>query len=236
MKLGVRRLRVLAILQVLALIALFETLRRLLGSSFLLTWQGSLIVDAAIFLCGSLIVTVMFRVIEAMQRRVELQNREILALDDAARDIYRELDLETVLQRMVDRARSLIGARYGAISVLDGERIASFVTSGVSAEERARIGAPPQGKGLLSVSLHAGQTLRLGDIAGDPRAVGFPTHHPPMRSLVAVPIPCASPFRGNLYLTEPESGGELSASDEATLSRFATKAAVAIDYAHQHAR
>jgi signal transduction histidine kinase len=231
-----RRLRILAVAQVVGLIVLLEVARHAFYP-FLLSWKGMALMDGAIFLGGVFLVGAMFNVIERMQARLEFQNRELLALHVAALDIYGELDLDAVLQKVVDQARGLVESRYGALSVIDErQRIASFVTSGVSPEERARIGAPPEGHGLLGVALREGQRLRLADLGNDPRAVGFPPNHPPMRSLLAVPILCTSPFRGNLYLAEKLDAQEFSQADEETLVRFATKAAIAIDHAHLHQR
>jgi signal transduction histidine kinase len=231
-----RRLRILAIAQIVGLIVLLEVARHAFYP-FLLSWKGMALMDGSIFLGGVFLVGAMFNVIERMQARLELQNRELLALHAAALDIYGELDLEAVLQRVVDQARGLVESRYGALSVIDERRrITSFVTSGVSAEQRGRIGAPPEGRGLLGVVLREGHRLRLADLGSDPGAVGFPLNHPPMRSLLAVPIPCSSPFRGNLYLAEKLDGQEFSQADEDTLVRFATKAAIAIDHAQLHQR
>jgi signal transduction histidine kinase len=66
--------------------------------------------------------------------------------------------------------------------------------------------------------------------------VGFPPHHPPMKTLLAVPILCKSPFRGNLYLAEKAEGAEFTEEDEQSLVRFATTAALAIDNSHLHLR
>src|SRR5205823_9344847 len=74
-------------------------------------------------------------------------------------------------------------------------------------------------------------------LTSDPRSQGFPPHHPPMRSLLAVPIVSRGQILGNLYLTEKEGAGEaarFTAADEETLARFATQAAVAIQNARLH--
>jgi len=168
------------------------------------------------------------------QLHLERQNRELLALDQASSDVHSELALEKLLSKVTDQARALIGARYGALSVLDGgDGIVQFVTSGISAQDRERIGPPPQGHGVLGEVLREKKNLRLDDISRHHRSVGFPEHHPPMRTLLAVPLPSRSAFRGNLYLTE-KKGRSFSTSDEETLTRFAAKAAQAIDNAYLH--
>jgi len=168
-------------------------------------------------------------------RELELRDRELMALHAAALDVHRNLSLEVVLQRVVDHARELVGARYGALSVIgEDNRIRAFLTSGISPAERLAIGSPPTGRGLLGVVLHEGRHLRLADIGADPRRAGFPPNHPPMRSLLAVPIPSQGAFQGNLYLTEKTGGAEFSGADEQILARFAVAASNAIDNAGLH--
>ena len=90
-----------------------------------------------------------------------------------------ELSLPAALQRIVELAAELTGARYGALGVLgrDGT-IAEFVTTGISQEQRAAIGRLPVGRGILGVVIADARPLRLHDLAADPRSVGFPPHHP----------------------------------------------------------
>jgi GAF domain-containing protein len=169
-------------------------------------------------------------VLQEHRRRLERDRRELVALHRGARDIYDELGLDHVLQKVVEHALPLVEARYGALSVMDDDgRIRAFVTSGIDLATRTRIGDPPSGHGLLGVPLNDGQALRVAEIGADPRSVGFPEHHPPMKTLLAVPVPCKSPFRSNLYVAEKASGRRFNADDEATLTRFALTAGLAID-------
>jgi signal transduction histidine kinase len=179
---------------------------------------------------------VIFRFVGAMQDRLRRQNEELLALHSAGLDVTSELALDVVLKKVVEQARSLVGAKYGAVSVIDKDnRIVSFITSGIRQEDRDRIGPPPVGHGLLGIVLREGQHLRLGDLTRHPQSQGFPAHHPAMHSLLAVPIPCKGPFLGNLYLTEKIGPQPLfSKDDEETLVRFALQAGLAIDNAHLH--
>ena len=228
------RLRVFAVLGVLAFLLALEYVRYRLAP-YLNSWQGLVLMNAAVFVGVVFLLGAMFGVIGRMQQRLERKNRELLALHGAALVLYRELALDAVLQTVVEQARQLLGARYGAVSVVNQKnRIETFVTSGIDDAERARIGPPPTGHGLLGVALLEGQRLRSSDISRDPRSIGFPPNHPPMRSLVAVPILSEGPFRGNLYLAEKLGAAAFSAEDEETLTRFATKAAIAIDHAFLH--
>jgi two-component system, NarL family, sensor histidine kinase DevS len=154
---------------------------------------------------------------------------EIRALVEASVSLTSELTLDTVLQKVVDVARGQIGAKYAALSVLSGDGgIQRFVTSGITEEERAAIGDIPVGHGLLSVLLHAGVTLRLDDLTQDPRSVGFPPNHPPMKSLLGVSVASRGRILGNLYLTEKEGGAGFNDRDEDLLRLLSTQAAVAI--------
>jgi signal transduction histidine kinase len=154
---------------------------------------------------------------------------DIRALMEASLGLTSELSLDAVLQNVVDVARTQLRAKYGALSVLDaGGGVARFITSGITEEERQRIGDIPQGHGLLSVLLHSGTVLRLDDLAKDPRSVGFPAHHPEMRSLLGVSIVSRGRIIGNLYLTEKEGGEGFDERDEDLVRLLSSQAAVAV--------
>ena len=149
--------------------------------------------------------------------------------------IASSLDLETVLQEVVDSACDLTGARYGAIGVFDEQgHVQAFLTHGITAEERERLGDLPKGLGLLGVLQRDQRPLRLADLARHPRSVGFPPHHPPMRSFLGVPIRLGEEGLGNIYLTEKVDAGEFAPEDEDALVMFASQAALAIHNARQY--
>ena len=149
--------------------------------------------------------------------------------------VLSSIDLPTVLQTVVDAACDLTGARYGALAVFteDGQ-IEQFITHGVTVEARQRIGALPQGKGLLGWLHKSQKPMRMANLSKDPHAAGFPTHHPPMRSFLGAPIRGGDAALGTLYLTE-KPGGTFTAEDEELLVHFTTEAAVAIGNARLHA-
>ncbi len=230
-----RRLQRITILAPLVFLVGLDVVRHQVFPEVLLSWPGY-VLSAGIVLFGTLLFSeTVFSVITRMQEQLSQQNRELLALHQAGLDIAGELGLEAVLQKVTDQARELAAARYGALSLLaeDGH-IGQFLTSGISPEDRARIGDPPGGQGLLGVVLREGERLRLRDLARDPRSVGFPPNHPPMRSLLAVPIVSRGSILGNLYVTEKVGASGFSPEDEETLERFATQAVVAIDNARLH--
>lgn len=157
---------------------------------------------------------------------------QLEALDEAARDLASALAPDVVLQRITDRARELVCARYAALGVFDERgHIRQFITSGISEQERAAIGALPRGRGLLGALLKEGTPIRRRDLSQDARSVGFPPRHPPMRSFLGVPIVLHSHNVGNLYLTEKEGAEEFGVEDEALIVRLARHAAIAIERA-----
>lgn len=159
-------------------------------------------------------------------------NRELLAVNAAIAAISGSLDLQSVLQRIVDAARELIQSRYAALGVADGRgRIVHFITSGITAEQRAAIGPLPEGHGLLGILIREGTPLRIPNIAADPGAHGFPPNHPPMTSLLGVPVLFQGRAVGDLYLTDKIGASEFSEDDERLLTLLANHAAIAIENA-----
>ena len=154
-------------------------------------------------------------------------------LVDAGIALSAELSLDAVLQKLIETAADLTGARYAALGVIDrsGSGLERFVAHGVSPETYAAIGDPPRGRGILGVLTRETQPLRLHDLTRDPRSVGFPPHHPQMRSFLGVPIVLRGVAYGNLYLTEKRGGVDFTQEDEEVTSLLASQAAVAIENA-----
>jgi signal transduction histidine kinase len=154
-------------------------------------------------------------------------------LIEAGLALASELDLDSVLQRIVEIAAELTGARYCALSVLDagGTRIERFVTYGVSDEERSAIGDLPVGHGILGLLIEERKAIRLPDISNDPRSYGFPPNHPPMHSLLGAPVVALGKVFGNIYLTEKQGADLFTDDDEEALIALAAQAGVAIENA-----
>ncbi len=140
-------------------------------------------------------------------------------------------DLDTVLRHVVEAARELVNAGYAALGVVSRGRLIRFVHTGMAPDVVARVGQLPDGKGLLGLLVDYPQTLRLRDIAEHVASVGFPEHHPPMRSFLGVPIRVAERVFGNLYLTGKQGVDEFTGDDEELVQALAAAAAAAIENA-----
>jgi signal transduction histidine kinase len=159
-------------------------------------------------------------------------NDRLARLLDTGMALASELSLPTLLQRIVELAADITGARYGALGVLGGGGdLVDFLTTGVTDAERAAIGPLPKGRGLLGAIIHDARPLRLDDLARDARSAGFPANHPPMRTFLGAPVRARGQVFGNLYLTEKQDGPAFTAEDEEALVTLATQAGIAISNA-----
>nr|WP_221380739.1 GAF domain-containing sensor histidine kinase [Actinoplanes polyasparticus] len=168
------------------------------------------------------------RVGEVMTSRERLR-----ALLDAVVGIGTDLDLRSTLQRIVEAACALVGARYGALGVLGADRtdLSDFITHGIDAAAHAKIGDLPHGRGVLGVLITDPSPVRLPDITQHPDSYGFPPNHPPMHSFLGVPVRTRDQIFGNLYLAEKQGADEFSLDDEEIVIALAAAAGVAIDNA-----
>ncbi|MCC7103643.1 MAG: GAF domain-containing sensor histidine kinase [Chloroflexi bacterium] len=251
--LTLRSLRFLAFAVPLVFLTVVDLLRHLVWAEQLHTYPGFLVVPLVVAGGTYLLVSALFEHIRAVERRLLAQNRELRAVGETARHqtaqlaalheaglaISSELGLEMVLQRVVELARELAGAQYGALSIVDAQGgIVRFLTTGLTTEQRSALGNPPVGRGLLGVVVGASRPLRVDRIGGDPRSCGFPPGHPPMTTLLGVPIATRGRTFGNLYLTDkrgPDGVASFTPADEELLRLFAAQAAVAMENARLHA-
>lgn len=145
-------------------------------------------------------------------------------------ELASEHDLSAILRRIVELAVQLTDARYGALGVLGANGgLSDFISTGVTDEQRAAIGDPPHGRGILGLLVSEARPLRLRNIADHPSSVGFPPNHPPMRSFLGAPVSARGSVFGNIYLTDKQGAVEFDEGDEETLVVLATQAGVAIE-------
>jgi signal transduction histidine kinase len=149
-----------------------------------------------------------------------------------------DLELPALLGHVVDAARSLTGARYGALGVLDDDRTAlsAFITVGLSPAEEDRIGPRPTGKGVLGFVLDDPRTLRLARLGSHPDSSGFPPNHPPMDSFLGVPIKVRDEVYGSIYLTDKRGPPGFTDEDESLVEALAVAAGMAIENTRLHRR
>lgn len=147
-----------------------------------------------------------------------------------------ELTLDGVLQKIVEAAAELTGARYAALGVIDpsGQGLDRFVVTGMDLETQTAIGELPRGRGILGLLIKEARAIRLDDLGADPSSVGFPPHHPPMKTFLGVPILLRAVAYGNLYLTEKADGEVFTEEDEELSQVLASQAAVAVENARLH--
>ena len=168
-----------------------------------------------------------------MTTEQDATRERLRGLVDAGIALSSELSLDALLQKLVETAAELTGARYAALGVIDRTRtsLERFITTGIDEPTRHEIGDPPHGRGILGVLVRDATPLRLHDIADDPRSVGFPPGHPPMKTFLGVPVLLRHVAYGNLYLTEKIDGGDFTEDDEELVRLLAGQAAVAIENA-----
>jgi signal transduction histidine kinase len=151
---------------------------------------------------------------------------------DAVLAVGEGLELDATLHRIVRSAAELVDARFGALGVLaPGGGISRFLHVGLDDETLARMGPLPEGKGLLGQLIIDPRPLRLPDLAAHESSVGFPPHHPPMRTFLGVPVRVRDAVFGNLYLTEKNGGEEFTAADEVVVQALASAAGIAVQNA-----
>jgi signal transduction histidine kinase len=163
-------------------------------------------------------------------------DRPTQAILDVVRGVVSDLDPDVVLDRVLESAQALTGARYAALGVLNGSKteLERFLTRGIDEAGRAAIGVLPRGRGVLGALIGDPAPLRISDVGAHPRSYGFPPGHPPMHGFLGVPILIDGTPYGNLYLTEKAGGGEFTDSDQQAAVALAAFAGVAIDHARRY--
>jgi signal transduction histidine kinase len=161
------------------------------------------------------------------------------AMSDAVLAIAAERRVDPVLQKLADAARDLVGARYAAIGIPDGEGgFATFITSGMTDAQYEALGELPRTHGLLGAMLQTPEPYRAQNIQDDHRFEGWPAAHPNMRSFLGVPIVSRGEVIGAFYLTEKRGERELGFTDEdeELIRTLAAHAAIAIENARLNER
>ena len=163
---------------------------------------------------------------------------ELHRLLAAVMSLASDLELEVILRRLIETAVDLVDAAYGALGVLDATRtdLSDFITVGIDEVDRAAVGEPPHGHGILGLLIDDPQPLRLPDLHAHPATAGFPPHHPPMTSFLGVPVFVGGLAYGYLYLTDKRGAGVFTDVDEELAVALAAATGTAIDKSRLHDR
>ncbi|MYC85010.1 MAG: response regulator [Acidimicrobiia bacterium] len=173
-----------------------------------------------------------------MERDGEMQ--ALRRLSEASLRINEGLDLDAVLQGVLDSARSLTGASYGAFVLVDDSgEIEDFLSSGLTAEEAQRMWSLADGMRFFELLSRTEGPLRLPDLLGHIRSQGLPNLQSPVEvgsllPFLAAPVVYMGNRVGNIFVAERQAGGEFSREDEETLVMFGAQAALVIANARRH--
>jgi signal transduction histidine kinase len=156
---------------------------------------------------------------------------KLRSLLNARRVISGDLDLPSVLRRIVEAAIEMVGASYGAIGVVGANgSLEQLIHVGIPDKEVQLIGRQPEGHGVLGVVMNEQVAVRLDHVSAHPQFEGFPEHHPHMESFLGVPVRVRDEVYGNLYLADQKTG-HFSKEDEELVLALAATAGAAIDNA-----
>ncbi len=175
---------------------------------------------------------VQFKRMNGALTREQLLEDRLASLHRASLTLVQETSLPTLLESIARLAREQVGAEYAALGVLDEKgSLEQFIPIGMSGSEVARLDHPPVGLGLIGVLMNTTESIRIPDMSGDPRHVGFPPHHPAMKSLLGVPIRAGEVQLGQIYLTNKQDGLEFTLEDQQVIEMLAAYAGTAISNA-----
>lgn len=167
--------------------------------------------------------------------QLESANRRLTGLIELGQSLASEHDPLRLLQQVCEAARTMIGARYAACVLLaDGQSPSHYLTSGMPADAAARLAASPPGCGLLARLLAAGQPLRVTDVSAQRDSGALPPGHPPVQTVLGVPLASPTHCYGALYLADKLDAAEFSLEDEQIVVTLATQAALAYENARRY--
>ena len=176
---------------------------------------------------------------ELMRENEALRERLVL-LTQASLRINESLDFDTVLQGVLDSARSLTGARYGAITLFDDSgSLINLLFSGVTEQEAQRFQDLPDGIRFLEYLSAVPGPLRVPDLISHFRSMGLPDFQSPIAGdgpipFLLTPILHRGERAGTFHLGGKEGERDFTREDEETLALFASQAAMAIANARRH--
>ena len=180
--------------------------------------------------------------LERLRRRLEDERfaeelRGVLVLAAAAGTIASPVTHARLLQLIVETAADVIGARAGALFLVDEahNELTFEVAIGPKAAEVKRIRLP-HGQGVAGLVAVSGQPMAIADAGSDPRhardiaqLIGY---YP--ETILCVPLFYGDHLTGVLELLDKIGAPAFNAADMSTLGLFANQAAVAIEQSRTH--
>jgi PAS domain S-box-containing protein len=171
-----------------------------------------------------------FAIAHAMVYEQERRLRVLFeAVGQATVAVVSELELQPSLQNIVDEARVVVDAEYGALGFARSEDLPfdPWVWSGVSRKHAAAIGHVPRPVGILGAVARGGGAVRIADVRQHPAYQGVPPHHPVITSFLGVPVSYEHRVVGILYLAN-KRGGAFSAEDQKAIELLAAHAGAVV--------
>lgn len=152
--------------------------------------------------------------------------RRDVQLKNVIGSLVNEEDFEKTLNLLTDGAKESLGTQYGALAVYNEDgNVTSFFSSGFSDTDSARIGQNPDAKGLLGYAYRTRSSVRTSEITKQRDGIEVPPGHPPLQSLLSVPVKTNTTVYGNLYIAEKKNGSNFDNEDEISLQTLANLAA-----------
>jgi signal transduction histidine kinase len=162
---------------------------------------------------------------------------ELREVSAAVLAVTAHLSVRDVLRTILTSAQRLVGARYAALGIPDGEGgFCEFIAEGVSDEDWAAIGPLPRTHGLLAVLLQDPNPVRLANIRDHPQFGWWPAAHPQLTDFLGMPIIDGDDFVGELFLANSCHPDGFTAEDEELVRLLAAHAAIAIVNARLYER
>ena len=180
------------------------------------------------------------RDLDERDREIRALRERLSRLNEANLRINESLDFDTVLQGVLDSARSLTGALYGIIVLLDDSaEIQDFLSSGLTSEQAQGVWNLSEGVRLFEHLGESSEPLRVDDFQSHVRALGLPEFNPPLpvscsMPLLVAPIVHLGERVGIIFMGDREGEGAFTPQDEETFVMFAAQAALVIANARRH--
>jgi PAS domain S-box-containing protein len=144
-------------------------------------------------------------------------------------ELTQHRDPQRLLELFCRAATDIMGAKYGALAILDdnGESLAYFVGHANDGGDATCLKPLFCRAGVLSELLQQAKPRRLQNPSGDPQDLGLASTHPPIHSFLGVSIISTLPVQGWFYVVDKIASGEFTQADEQMVVTLTAQLAVA---------